>query len=149
MPPAPPHRRSLQHLLGGAFTEHLPLKFAALFFSLLLWLVVSAEEPTDEWVGVRTSLVLDSGVVLLDSVPRVQALVVGKASELLKLYSALPELRRTPANLADTMVVVELRAADVDLPAGVDARVRDVRPHVLRLHTKVAPPRPGGRASGR
>lgn len=127
-------RPTFRRRLGTAFTEHLPLKLAAVFFALVLWLVVSAEEPTEEVVNVRFDPGLDSGVVLDGGAPLVRALVLGRGRELLKLYSATPVIhRRVRSGLRDS-VRVELGPADVDLPAGVSAVVRDVRPRVVTLH---------------
>jgi len=129
-----PHARpTFKRKLRDAFTERLLLKFAALFFALVLWLVVSAEEPTEEVLGVRFEPALDSGVVISGEVPNVRALVLGRGREILKLYNAAPVIhRRVRSGLRDS-VRVELGPADVDLPAGVTAAVRDVRPRVVTL----------------
>jgi len=115
----------------------LPLKLAAVFFALVLWLAVSAEEPTEEWVDVRIALVHDSSVTLVDSVPPVQALVVGRGRDLLKLYSTLPVLRRVIDADTATRITLSLRPGDVDLPSNVDARVRDVRPAAIGLRVRI------------
>jgi hypothetical protein len=129
-------RSTMRRRVSSALTEHLPLKLAAVFFALVLWLVVSAEEPTEEVVSVRFEPALDSGVVLDGGAPAVRALVLGRGRELLKLYNAVPVIhRRVRSGLRDS-VRVELGPADVDLPAGVSAVVRDVRPRIvtLRMH---------------
>jgi len=107
------------------------------FFALVLWLAVSAEEPTEEWVDVRIALVHDSSVTLVDSVPPVQALVVGRGRDLLKLYSTLPVLRRVIDADTATRITLSLRPGDVDLPSNVDARVRDVRPAAIGLRVRI------------
>jgi len=77
-----PHARpTFKRKLRDAFTERLLLKFAALFFALVLWLVVSAEEPTEEVLGVRFEPALDSGVVISGDMPNVRALVLGRGSD--------------------------------------------------------------------
>lgn len=139
----PTPRATWKRSLRAAFTEKLPLKVAAIFFALVLWLVVSAEEPTEEVVAVRFSPALDSGVVIAGEPPSVRALVMGRGRELLKLYTAPPVVhRRIRSGLRDS-VRVEIGPADVDLPAGVTASVRDVRPRVvtfrLRRTTPIAP----------
>ena len=136
-----PQRRDLQGAVRRAFTERLPLKAAALFFALVLWLVVSAEEPSEEVVNVRFTPALDSGVTIDGEPPQVRALVVGRGRELLKLYSAPPFIRRRIRSGLRDSVRVELGPADVDLPPGVTAAVRDVRPRVLTVRLR-RPARP-------
>lgn len=146
-PPAPvpsPERtqlgaraRSIEQRLASMATARLPLKVAAVFFALVLWLAVSAEEPTEEWVDVRVALVHDSSVSLVDSLPPVQALVVGRGRDLLKLYTTLPVLRRVIDADTSTRITLSLRPGDVDLPSNVDARVRDVRPAAMSLRVRI------------
>jgi hypothetical protein len=144
----PTARHAARRSLRAALTERLPLKIAALFFAIVLWLVVSAEEPTEEIVPVRFAPALDSGMVVAGEVPAVRALVLGRGRELLKLYSAPPVIvRRIPGGVRDS-VRLELGPADVDIPAGVAAVVRDVRPRVLTLRLeRLAPVAPGDSAS--
>lgn len=129
--------RSLEQRFAAMATARLPLKLAALFFALVLWLAVSAEEPTEEWVDVRVALVHDSSVTLVDSVPSVQALVVGRGRDLLKLYTTLPVLRRVIDADTASRLTLSLRPGDVDLPSNVDARVRDVRPSAMSLRVRI------------
>lgn len=136
----PTARNRMGRSLRAALTERLPLKLAALFFAIVLWLVVSAEEPTEEVIVVRFTPALDSGVVLVGELPTVRALVLGSGRELLKLYNAPPVIVRRIAGggAARDSMRVELGPADVDLPAGVNAVVRDVRPRVVTLHVERA-----------
>lgn len=127
----------MEQRLASMAATRLPLKLAALFFALVLWLAVSAEEPTEEWVDVRVALVHDSSVTLIDSVPPVQALVVGRGRDLLKLYTTLPVLRRVIEADTATRITLSLRPGDVDLPSNVDARVRDVRPSGMSVRVRI------------
>ena len=129
--------RTMEQRLASMAATRLPLKLAALFFALVLWLAVSAEEPTEEWVDVRVALVHDSSVTLIDSVPPVQALVVGRGRDLLKLYTTLPVLRRVIEADTATRITLSLRPGDVDLPSNVDARVRDVRPSGMSVRVRI------------
>src|SRR5690348_16085344 len=129
--------RSIEQRLASMATARMPLKLAAVFFALVLWLAVSAEEPTEEWVDVRVALVHDSSITLVDSLPPVQALVVGRGRDLLKLYTTLPVLRRVIDADTSTRITLSLRPGDVDLPSNVDARVRDVRPSAMSLRVRI------------
>ena len=138
----PTARTRLGRSMREAFMERLPLKLAALFFAIVLWLVVSAEEPTEEVLVVHFTPALDSGVVVVGEVPPVRALILGSGRELLKLYNAPPVIvRRIVGSTAPhDSTRIELGPADVDLPAGVNAVVRDVRPRYITLHLeRVAP----------
>lgn len=137
--PTPVHRprTTLQRRAISAVTERLPLKGAAIFFALLLWFVVTAEEPTEERVEVRLNILTDSLVELQSPVPRVSALVVGRGRDLLKLYSAPPLIRRRVNSDTPNGVVWRLLPTDVEIPIGVDARVREVQPRSLALRFEV------------
>ena len=129
-------RHRWRTLLHGIFLERLPLKAAAIFFALVLWMVVSAEEPTDEVIPIRFAPVVDSGVAIVGPLPTVRALILGRGRELLKLYNASPVIVRQIRGVADQTVTLELGPADVDIPAGVNAVVRDVRPSRVTLQLR-------------
>ena len=53
MPGSEQRARGLAHRLRASFTKRLGYKGAALFFALVLWVVVRTEEPTEVVVPVR------------------------------------------------------------------------------------------------
>ena len=53
------------------------MKFSALFFAVVLWVVVRSEEPSEAWIDVHLALTLDSTVTMASQPPAVQALVLG------------------------------------------------------------------------
>src|ERR687893_2549721 len=102
----PRSRHSLQRRLGAAITERLPVKATALFLSVVLWMVVAGEEPSQEAVDVSLELVLDSSLVLTSSRPAIRAQVIGSTRELYKLFSRRPVIRRSfSGEVADSVVV--------------------------------------------
>jgi hypothetical protein len=107
---------SLRRRLTSAVTEHLPVKFSALFFAVVLWVIVRSEEPSEAWIDVHLALTLDSAITM--------------ASQLLKLYSAWPIVRRS-IGIDDTVFAVH--PADVFTSNEADVKVLDVRPHLVRL----------------
>jgi hypothetical protein len=125
-----------QRILAAALNQ-LPLKLAALFFAFVLWLAVSAEEPTDEWVPVRITLSSDSAVSLREPVPAVRAFVIGPGRELLKLYVSEPTLRLTVGDDVPDSLTVPLKASDVVLPAWVNAHAGEIEPSSVTLHFAV------------
>jgi len=124
---------SLQRHLRAAFTERLAYKGAALFFAIVLWLVVSAEEPSEQLVPVRFEAAHDSARILTGTRPVIRALVAGRARDLIKLYDTPPVVRRVVTDDAPDSVAVDLRPADVYIPPDVEAIVRDVQPRALVL----------------
>jgi hypothetical protein len=128
---------SFKRRLASATTEHLPVKFSALFFAMVLWVIVRSEEPSEAWIDVHLALTLDSTVTMSAQPPTVQALVSGRGRELLKLYSASPQLRRS-VGMDDTVFAVH--PSDVFTSNEADVKVVDVRPHLVRLPlARVAP----------
>ncbi len=129
---------SLKRQLTSAVTEHLPVKFSALFLAVVVWVIVRSEEPSEAWIDVHLALTMDSSVTMASQPPTVQALVSGRGRELLKLYSASPEIRRS-VGVDDTVFAVH--PADVFTSNEADVKVLDVRPHLVRLPlAHVAPP---------
>ena len=124
---------SLPRWLKAALTERLGYKAAALFLAVVLWLVVSAEEPSEEVVPVKLEASFDTARVLTSTRPELRALVAGRARDLIKLYEKPPVVRRAVTDDAPDSVAVDLRPADVYIPPDVDAVVRDIQPRTLVL----------------
>jgi hypothetical protein len=134
MAPLPPTRaRSLPARIWSLISNRIAFKLAAIFFSLVLWLVVSVEEPSEELVPVRLELITDPHVSLRGEPEPVRALVVGRGRELIKLFASPPVVRRVISADVPQRYTLELRPTDVDLPSGVDARVREVLPRSIVL----------------
>ncbi|HEY4130215.1 MAG TPA: hypothetical protein VGM50_06335 [Gemmatimonadaceae bacterium] len=117
----------------GMFTEQLPLKGTAVLLAIVLWFVVNVKEPQVELVPVRLNTLLDSSLVLRDSIPPLKALVAGAPKELIKLNSNPLIIRRTIAADAPDTVVIDLSPDDVKLPDGVEAVVQTVSPQSVTL----------------
>jgi hypothetical protein len=99
---------SLERFLKAALTERLGYKAAALFFAIVLWLVVSAEEPSEQVVPVRLEASFDTGRTLTSARPEIRALVAGRARDLIKLYDQPPVVRRMVTDDAPDSVAVDL-----------------------------------------
>ena len=139
MVPTPSSRSiAIQRKLRSLVTDNLPVKFSALFFAVVLWVIVRSEEPSEAWIDVHLALTLDSSVTMASQPPALQALVSGRGRELLKLYSAWPELRRS---VGEDDTVFAVHPTDVYTSNEADVKVLDVRPHLVRLPlARVVPP---------
>ncbi|MFL5619371.1 MAG: hypothetical protein ACJ79A_13370 [Gemmatimonadaceae bacterium] len=124
-----------QRRLREMATERLGLKAIALLLALLLWLVVSARQPTESLVRVRVSPALDSSLVLLDGTGDVRALVAGPAADIVKLSADPPTVRRSVGGDAPDTLVLDLTVADVHLPPELADRVHvlDIQPRSITL----------------
>jgi hypothetical protein len=138
---SPPPPRPTLRRLRGAFTERLGLKATALVLAVMLWVLVSAREPTEGLVRVRVMPVLDSSLVLRDGPPELRALVAGRAADLVKLYANPLIVRRSVGGDVPDTLVLDVGPSDVHIPAELSnaVRVLDVQPRsvTLRFETKV------------
>lgn len=131
--------RSWRRRMQGAFTQRLPAKIAALVLAVALWLVVTLQAPLERWVEVRLDLSVDSGYARVDSPPRLRALVAGRGRDLLELFATPPVAHMEAADAGNNVAVIAIAPSDIELPAGVDGRVRDVRPHLVRIKLRRVP----------
>jgi hypothetical protein len=136
MPPRPTWRRRVREVA----TERLKLKAIALVLAILLWIVVGARQPTEGYVRVRVVPELDSTLVLLDGTQELQALVAGRAADLVKLYATPLTIRRRIGGDAPDTLVLDVTPSDVHVPPELTESIRvvDVQPRnvVLRFETR-------------
>src|SRR3954462_2269899 len=109
----------------------------------MLWVIVSARQPTEGFVDVRVIPVLDKSLVLVDSPTAVRAQVYGRAVDIVKLYNTPPVLRLVVRGTAPDSLVRDISPAALHLSAqvGEDVHVLDVQPRsvVLRVARKPKP----------
>lgn len=126
-----------------ALTDRLGLKATALLLAIMLWIMISARQPTEGMVDVRVIPVVDKSLVLLDSAPAVRAQVYGRAVDIVKLYTVPPVLRLVLRGTSSDTLVREISPADIRLSAevGADVHVLDVQPRSVRVRVarKAAP----------
>ena len=152
IPQGPDRNARWRTALRGAATERLGLKATALALAVLLWVIASARQPTQGYVRVQVMPALDSSLVLLDPPSSLEALVAGRAVDIVKLYAEPPSVhRRIDGDVPDTLVL-DVTPADVRLPAEFanDVRILDVQPRSVTLRfgtraTRRVPVVSGGR----
>ena len=119
--------------LTSAFTEHLPMKAAAVLLAVAMWFVVAAREPMEDVAAVLFVPEMDSALVLHEPPVPIRAQVLGRPNELMKLTQTPLTIRRQITSEAPDTLVLSLRTSDVEVPEGVEVIVRDVFPHSLTL----------------
>jgi YbbR domain-containing protein len=139
-PPVRPSRPTWRRRVREITTERLKLKAIALLLAALLWVVVGARQPTEGYVRVRVEPELDSSLVMLDGTAELQALVAGRAADLVKLYATPLVLRRRVGGDAPDTLVLDVTPADVHVPPELSDAIRviDVQPRsvMLRFETR-------------
>src|SRR5262245_41420912 len=117
-------------------TRSWPIKAAALFLSLMLYVAVQLPQPLTATSDVTVHAQLRPGRPLIQNPPKVYAQISGKGTQILKLRSLAGDItRRVPDTLTAPTWVVHLAPSDVELelPKGADVRVIEVRPSEITL----------------
>ena len=125
-------RASLLQAIG----RNWPIKAAALFLALMLYVAVQLQQPVLTSFDVTLNVQLPPGRALVQKTPKVRAQISGKGSQILKLRSLAGDItRRVPDTLTATTWTIHLDPTDVELalPKGADVRVMEIRPNEITL----------------
>jgi YbbR domain-containing protein len=117
-------------------TRNWPIKAAALFLALMLYVAVQLQQPVTTSFDVSLNVQLPPGRALMQKPPNVRAQISGKGSQILKLRSLAGDItRRVPDTLTTTTWTIHLDPTDVELalPKGADVRVMEIRPNEITL----------------
>ena len=124
-----------------------PIKLAAMFFALMLYVAVAAQQPLSQTFSLRLAVTVPPGRSIRQQPAGVTVVITGKGSEILKLRSFPRSIRRViPDTFSASVWHVQLQPADIDLPKGIDVQV-DIRPRdvdivldsVARKDVRIAP----------
>lgn len=124
-----------------------PIKLAATFFALMLYVAVAAQQPLSQTFSLRLAVTVPPGRSIRQQPGGVTVVVTGKGSEILKLRSFPKSIRKViPDTFSSAVWHAQLQAADIDLPKGIDVQV-DIRPRdvdvlldsVARKDVRIAP----------
>lgn len=111
-----------------------PLKLAALLLSVILWVIVSAEETTSALVPARLEVELPPALALAQPLPDVRVLVTGPGRELIKLYATPPVVRAAvPATAVPPSWRLVVAPSDVQVPRTANVTIQDVEPREITL----------------
>jgi len=111
-------------------SRNWPIKLAALFFAIMLYVAVAAQQPVTQALTLRLEIEPPPGRPVRQQPSDVTVLISGKGSELLKLRSLPAVLTKTiPDTFSESVWRLRLQTTDVPLPASADVRVTDISPH--------------------
>ena len=117
-------------------TRNWPIKGAALFLALMLYVAVQLQQPVTTSFDVTLNVQLPPGRALVQKPPKVHVQISGKGSQILKLRSLAGDItRRVPDTLTSSTYLIHLDPTEVELalPKGADVRVMEVRPSEITL----------------
>ena len=117
-------------------TRNWPIKGAALFLALMLYVAVQLQQPVTTSFDVTLNVQLPPGRALVQKPPKVRVQISGKGSQILKLRSLAGDItRRVPDTLTSSTYLIHLDPTEVELalPKGADVRVMEVRPSEITL----------------
>src|SRR3954465_8241434 len=117
-------------------TRNWPIKGAALFLALMLYVAVQLQQPVTTSFDVTLNVLMPRGRALVHKPPKVRVQISGKGSQILKLRSLAGDItRRVPDTLTTSTYSIHLDPSEVELalPKGADVRVMEVRPSEITL----------------
>jgi hypothetical protein len=116
-------------------TDNWRLKLAAVGLAVLVWAVVSAEQPTTQWIPVRVEAQVRDPDFVLAGPPdpaQVQVRFSGPGRELWELALDRPRLY-LPVREVGEQRVFPLEGGMVRIPPGLSATVLEIRPQFARV----------------
>ncbi len=115
--------------LGQLFTRNWPVKLAALFFAVMLYAAVAAQQPITQLFALDLEVAAPPGRAIRQAPTTISVLLSGRGAELLKLRSLPRVITKTvPDTFSGSLWHIRLQASDVPIPNGVDVQVADLSP---------------------
>ena len=115
--------------VGALLTRNWPIKLAAVFFAVMLYVAVAAQQPVTQSFALRLEVDGPPGRAVRQPSANIGVLVSGRGGELLKLRALPRVIQRTiPDTFSGTTWRLHLEPADIPLPQGVDVQVADITP---------------------
>ncbi|HEX4602033.1 MAG TPA: hypothetical protein VH116_11620 [Gemmatimonadales bacterium] len=115
--------------LGQLIVRNWPIKLAAMFFAIMLYVAVAAQQPLTQSFALRVVVVAPPGRTVKQHPATVTLVISGKGAEIMNLRSFAPEIRKVvPETLSTALWHVHLQPSDVEIPQGADVQVADLAP---------------------
>ena len=120
--------------LGQFLVRNWPIKLAAGFFAIMLYVAVAAQQPLSQSFAMRFAVGVPPGRAVRQQPAGVTVVLTGKGSEILKLRSFPRAIRKViPDTFSSSVWRVQLGPADIELPKGIDVQVADIRPRDIEI----------------
>ena len=126
-------RASLLQLI----TRNWPIKGAALFLALMLYVAVQLQQPVTTDFELGLNVELPPGRTLQQKLPKIRAQISGKGTQILRLRPLRGDVsRRMPDTLSASTWTIRLEPSEIEaqLPKGAgDVRVLEIRPREITV----------------
>ncbi|MBI1967247.1 MAG: hypothetical protein HYS40_04600 [Gemmatimonadetes bacterium] len=114
--------------------KNWPIKLAALFLAVMLYVAVQAQQISTQLFSLKLEVDVPPGRTLLQKPPTVWVRISGKGSELLRLRTFPSVIHKAiPDTVSDPTWTLRLQNSDIQVPEGLDVTVLDVTPHDITL----------------
>jgi YbbR domain-containing protein len=118
--------------LGQLFVRNWPIKLAAGFFAIMLYVAVAAQQPLTQSFAMRLAVQVPPGRSVKQQPAGVTVVISGKGTEIMKLRSLPHVIRKVvPDTFSAAVWHVHLQPSDVEIPKGTEVRVEDIAPRDL------------------
>ncbi len=122
--------------LIALFTRNWPIKGAAIFLALMLYVAVQLQQPVTTDFELGLTVQLPPGRTLQQKLPKIRAQISGKGSQVLRLRTLRGDVtRRMPDTLSTPTWTIRLEPSEIEaqLPKGADVRVLEIRPREITV----------------
>src|SRR5213592_2151735 len=120
--------------LGQLVIRNWPIKLAAMFFAIMLYVAVAAQQPLSQTFAMRLAVVIPPGRTVRQQPAGVTVVITGTGSEILKLRSFPRVIRKViPDTFSTSLWRTQLTAADIELPKGIGVQIADIRPRDVEI----------------
>jgi len=118
--------------IGQLFARNWAIKLAAIFFAVMLYVAVAAQQPLSQRFALRLIVTVPPGRSVRQQPVGVTVTLSGKGSEILKLRSFPRTIRKTiPDTFSGSAWSIHLQPSDVSIPKGTDVQVAEIAPRDL------------------
>ncbi|HYK81825.1 MAG TPA: hypothetical protein VEU55_01655 [Gemmatimonadales bacterium] len=115
--------------IGQLIVRNWAIKLAAIFFAIMLYVAVAAQQPLTQSFAMQVAVAVPPGRTVKEQPGEVMVLISGKGSEIMKLRSFPHVIQKAiPDTFSATVWRVHLQPADVEIPKGTDVQVADITP---------------------
>src|SRR5437773_9988835 len=121
--------------IGQLFVRNWPIKLAAIFFAIMLYVAVAAQQPLTQSLAMHVAVAVPPGRSIRQQPANVTAVIIGKGTEAMKLRS-LPHVSGPTRWITRQIARTFLASAPSPLLATATSAGR------RRTHRPRAPPAP-------